>query len=447
MLRLAVLALILAPTLSSAQRTFGAEDRAEFGGRRTRLLERIGNGVAIVFAAPENREPVNFRQAPDFWYLTGIDDPGAVLVLDGRTKQGRVYARRVPEWKRFAEGPGLRDRRDAASVYGIAIHPLEHLVDSLPAMLAGADTLWLPLRPQDELQFGREELMQEEQLERAHPLLGGVASPIRRGVDRVRSLAPSKPVGDVTLLLDRMRWIKSPYEIERMRTAGKIGADAVAKAIEGTRPGQYEFQLEADANWVVQRNGARVAFTPIVASGPNGIIWHYTANDRRMQDGETVYMDYGADVDYYTSDITRTWPVGGTFTAEQARMYRCILEARDAIIGVMKAGVTLQQMQDAAERVYDRFGYRAQFEALGRYVGHPVGVSVHDPGGMAPSTVLQAGVVWNVEPILEFRDRGIHMRLEDTILVTPTGADNLTAGVPVSVEEVQALVRRPDATP
>lgn len=447
MLRLAALALVLAPTLLSAQREFGSLDRAEFGGRRTQLLERIGNGVAVVFAATEGREPVTFRQAPDFWYLTGIDEPSAVLVLDGRTKQSRVYARRLPEWKTFAEGPGLRDEASAAQTYGIPVLPLEQLLDSLPRILSGADTVWLPLRPQDELQFGRDELAMEEQLEQSHPLLGGVASPIRRAVDRVRGLAPSKPVGDVTLLLDRMRWIKSPYEIDRMRRAGKIGADAVVKAIEGTRPGQYEYELEADANWVVQRRGAKLAFTPIVASGPNGIIWHYTANDRRMQNGETVYMDYGADVDYYTSDITRTWPVNGTFSAEQARMYRCILEARDAIIAVMKAGVTLQQMQDAAERVYERYGYRAQFQALGRYVGHPVGVSVHDPGSMAPTTVLQAGVVWNVEPIIELRDRGIHLRLEDTILVTPTGAENLTAAVPAGVEEVQALVRKPDVTP
>ncbi|HYD52041.1 MAG TPA: Xaa-Pro peptidase family protein [Gemmatimonadaceae bacterium] len=432
----------LLPALLDAQRTVGDRDRAEFAGRRARLLERIGNGVAVVFASPPHHEPVGFRQAPDFWYLTGIDEPGAVLVLNGRAKESRVYARRMPEWKTFVEGPALRDRPDAAAVHGVALHPLERLLDSLPAMLAAADTLWIPLRPQDQLQYGREELMQEEMLERAHPLLGGVASPMRRAAETVRGLAPAKPAADVTLLLDRMRWIKSPYEVERMRAAGRIGAEAVARAIEGTRPGQYEYELEADANWLVEKRGARVAFTPIVASGPNGVVWHYTANDRRMQAGETVYMDYGADVDYYTSDITRTWPVSGRFTAEQERMYRCILEARDAIVAVMKPGVTLAQMQDAAERVYDRHGFRAQFQALGRYVGHPVGVSVHDPGGMSPTTMMAEGVVWNVEPIIEFRERGIHMRLEDTILVTATGAENLTASVPAGVEEVTALVRR-----
>jgi Xaa-Pro aminopeptidase len=446
-MRAFLLPLLLLAASLPAQRTVEARDRAEFAARRTRLLERIGGGVAVVFAAPHHREPVVFRQAPDFWYLTGIEEPGAVLVLDGRRKESRVYARRMPQWKSFVEGPALRDRADAATAFGVAIHPLEQLLDSLPGMLGAADTVWLPLRPQDELQYGRGELAQEEMLDRAHPLLGGVASPIARASERVRGLAGRTPVADVTTLLDDMRWIKSPYEIERMRAAGRIAAEAVARAIEGTRPGQFEYELEADANWIVEKRGARLAFTPIVASGPNAVTWHYTANDRRMQAGETVYMDYGADVDYYTSDITRTWPVSGSFTAEQERMYRTILEARDAIIAVMKPGATIAQMQEAAARVYQRHGFGAQFEALGRYVGHPVGVSVHDPGGMAPATVLAEGVVFNVEPILELRDRGIHLRLEDTILVTATGSENLTAAVPAGIEEVTALVRRQGVQP
>jgi Xaa-Pro aminopeptidase len=442
---LSLIAIIAAVAPLGAQRSFGAEDRTEFAARRTRLLERIGNGVAVVFAAPEHREPVAFRQAPDFWYLTGIDEPAAVLVLIGRTKESRVYARALPDWKSFAEGPGIRERSGSAATYGIDIRPLEQIGDSLPALLRAADTLWIPLQPQDELQYGRGEIMQEEALERSHPLLGGAPSPMRRAVERVRAIA-SSPTNDLSRVLDRMRWIKSPYEIARMREAGRIGADAVAKAIEGTRPGQFEYELEADANWVVRKRGAKLAFRPIVASGANGVIWHYTANERRMETGETVYMDYGADVDYYTSDITRTWPVSGTFTPEQAKMYRCILEARNAIVAVMKGGVTLDQMQDAAERVYDRHGFRQQFLSLGRYVGHPVGISVHDPGGMTPNTVLDAGVVWNVEPIIEFRDRGVHLRLEDTILVTANGAENLTAAVPAGIEEVQALVRKPNGS-
>ncbi|HYH85776.1 MAG TPA: M24 family metallopeptidase, partial [Pyrinomonadaceae bacterium] len=162
-----------------------------------------------------------------------------------------------------------------------------------------------------------------------------------------------------------------------------------------------------------------------------------------MQAGDIVLMDYGADFDYYTSDITRTWPVSGAFTPEQEKMYRCILEARDRVIAAMKPGVTIVQLQDVAEAVYTKHGFRQQFLALNRYVGHHVGLSVHDVLSDAPKdTPLQPGVVFNVEPIIEFRDRKIHMRLEDTILITASGAENLTAGVPADLEAVYALVKQ-----
>ena len=168
---------------------------------------------------------------------------------------------------------------------------------------------------------------------------------------------------------------------------------------------------------------------------------HYSANNRQMKDGEIVYMDYGADYEYYTSDITRTWPVSGRFTPEQEKMYRCILEARDAIIAAMKPGVTIKQLQDVGEEVYKKHGFQKEFQALGRYIGHPIGISVHDvnPDRTRP---LIAGVVYNVEPLLEIPEKKIHMRLEDTVLITPTGAVNMTAGVPAGIDEVYALVRQ-----
>jgi Xaa-Pro aminopeptidase len=161
-----------------------------------------------------------------------------------------------------------------------------------------------------------------------------------------------------------------------------------------------------------------------------------------MESGDVVLMDYGADFDYYTSDITRTWPVSGAFTPEQEKMYRCVLEARDAIIAAMKPGVSIAQLQGAAEEVYKRHGFQRQFLELDRYVGHPVGLSVHDVGGGNPAEVLRAGVVFNVEPLLEFRDRKIHMRLEDTVLVTETGAENLTASVPADLDPLYALIKQ-----
>src|SRR5439155_10532523 len=126
----------------------------------------------------------------------------------------------------------------------------------------------------------------------------------------------------------------------------------------------------------------------------------------------------GADYDYYASDITRTWPVSGRFTAEQEKHYLCILEARDAVIAAMKPGITVAQMQDIAAKVYAKHGFSKEYNAIGRYIGHYVGISVHDVGPIFnPNEPLEAGVVFNVEPILEFRDKKLHYRLEDTILI------------------------------
>jgi len=244
-------------------------------------------------------------------------------------------------------------------------------------------------------------------------------------------------------LLSELRWVKSPYEIELIRKSSEIAAEGVKEAMKGTRPGMYEYELEAAARYVYTKRGARGdAFRPIVASGPNTMILHYSANNRQMMDGEVVYMDYGADDGYYTSDITRTWPVSGRFTPEQEKMYRCILEARETIIAAMKPGVTIRQLQDVAGEVYKKHGYEKEFQALGRYVGHTIGISTHDVNPPDRDRPLVAGVVFNVEPLLEFAEKKIHMRLEDTVLVTPTGALNMTAGVPANIDEVYALIRQ-----
>lgn len=186
------------------------------------------------------------------------------------------------------------------------------------------------------------------------------------------------------------------------------------------------------------------AFPPIVPSGPLTPIVHYMENRRQMQAGEIVYMDYGSDWEYYTSDITRTWPVSGRFTAEQEKMYRCVLEARNAIIAAMKPGVTLTGLKDAAEQVYSRHGYRSEFLGTGRYIGHFVGIAVHDVGGISGSGAekpFTVGVVFNVEPILQFADRKIHIRLEDTVVLTEKGPENLTAAVPAALDSLCALIR------
>lgn len=433
---LCTLLLILCISVA-AQASF---DKAEFAARRAKVFAQIGNANALVFANEEHPHAVRYREAPDFFYLTGIEEPGAVLVLVGARKQAIVAAPKKPEWKVRSEGPGIRDIPDAAKVFGLdRVVPVENLDSWFNSSLNGVTKIYVPLTPPDQLQYAREEVVMLEVESTRLPFAAG--SRIKNAIAAIRTARPQLELDDINPILNELRWVKTPYEIARMRMAGKIGAEGVKEAIKGTRPGMYEYELEAAARFVYVKRGARGdAFTPIVASGPNTLIFHYNKNNRKMLAGDVVYMDYGADYDYYTSDITRTWPVGDRFTPEQERMYRCILEARSAIIAAMKPGATVADLKNAAEAVYRKHGFGREFAEFGRYVGHFIGMSVHDVGDDDKPFV--PGVVYNVEPLISDNKNKVHLRLEDTVLVTAAGSENLTADVPVELNDVYALIKQ-----
>jgi Xaa-Pro aminopeptidase len=438
-----LLTIVFSATAVSAQENF---NKAEFAARRAKVFEKIGDSVAVVFANEKHRYPVKFRQAPDFYYLTGIEEPDAILVLFGADKRSYVFARRTQPWQKTVEGPGIFDMKNAAEVYGLrAILPLDEFFSVMASRMARTTSLYAPLTAPDDLQYARNEMPFNETEALNNPLNSAIFRH-KQAVNKLKEWQPQLTLVDINPMLDELRWVKSAYEIERMRTTGKIGAEGVKEAIKGTRSGMFEYELEAAARFIYVKRGARGdAFTPIVASGPNTMVLHYIDNKRQMKDGDVVLMDYGSDYDYYTSDVTRTWAVSGKFSAEQEKMYRCILEARNAIIAMMKPGIKVSDMQDVAEKVYKKHGFEKEFVEFDRYVGHFIGISVHDVGD--DETPFVAGVVFNVEPLIQNEKLQIHMRLEDTVLITPTGAENLTAGVPAELEALYALQRQKPLTP
>ncbi|HKR14045.1 MAG TPA: Xaa-Pro peptidase family protein [Pyrinomonadaceae bacterium] len=418
-------------------------NKNEFVARRAKLFEKMPDGIAVIFAAKDQHYPLKFRQAPDFYYLTGIEEAGAVLVMIGANKTSFLFAPKRSEAQLRADGPGIWQLEKREEVYGLTrVQPIEEFLPMFPFWAPRAKKLYMLTGSQGNVQNAREELDYFELVGTTQSIFGGVPES-KKAITLIQQLAPQLALEPLNPILDEMRWVKSPYEIELIRKSSEIGAEGVKEAMKGTRPGMYEYELEAAARYIYTKRGARGdAFRPIVASGPNTTILHYSANNRRMMDGDIVYMDYGADYEYYTSDITRTWPVSGRFTPDQEKMYRCILEARDAIVAAMKPGVTLNQLRDVAGEVYKKHGYDKEFREVGRYIGHTVGLSVHDVLSSDFNRPLLAGVVFNVEPLLESADKKIHMRLEDTVLVTPTGAVNMTAGVPAALDEVYALIRQ-----
>jgi len=428
------------PLIAAGQKSF---DKSEFAARRAKLIEKIGDGVAVIFGNESHPYSVRFRQSPDFYYLTGIEEPNSVLVINGARKLSAIFVPKRSPQKIASEGAGLREMPKPADVYGLPVLPMENFYTLFPRVLGDAKKLYVQLSPPDDLQFARFEIIEEDNERMENPLFGRI-SETKRMISLIQKWQPQIALADVSSILDDLRWIKTPYEIERLRKSGAIGAEGVKEAIRQTKAGMYEYELEAVARFFYVKSGARGdAFLPIVASGANTVIPHYTANNKQMSAGDVVYMDYGADFDYYTSDITRTWAVSGKFTAEQEKMYRCILEVRNTIIAMMKPGITVKDMQNAAELIYQKHEFQEEFRKSGRYVGHFIGLSVHDPGNLSGDLKpFAAGVVFNVEPLIQNDEKKIHLRIEDTILITPTGAENLTAGVPAEIEEIYALTRK-----
>jgi Xaa-Pro aminopeptidase len=325
----------------------------------------------------------------------------------------------------------------AARAHGFAaVHPLWHLQEFLSrTRTGGPQTLFVRLSESTEVDQSRSDMAIFTARRMANPW-GSYPSEDAWRVEMLRTRFPYYDLRDITPHIDPLRMIKSPREIEALRRNGWLSAEAHRRAMEVTKVGAWEYEIEAEATHVMLHYGAEGAGYPaIVGSGPNVNAWHYQDSSRQLQDGDLIVMDYGASMGYLTMDITRTWPASGRFDDLQERAYRCVLEAEKAIIEAMRPGVTRQETRAIAEEIFERWGFSDQFPGG---AGHFVGMSVHDVGDYGAP--LQAGMVIAVEPIIDIPEENLHIRIEDTVLVTEDGPLILSAHVPKEIDEVLALV-------
>jgi Xaa-Pro aminopeptidase len=258
---------------------------------------------------------------------------------------------------------------------------------------------------------------------------------------KLKERFPGAEVKDITPFLDAMRVIKSPEEIAVMRRNGRISAEAVRQAMLASRPGAYEYEVEAAAMHVVLKNGGTgAAYPPIVGSGPNTCILHYEKNERRMEDGDLVLMDFGGLVDYMCMDISRTWPAAGKFTKEQREVYEVALEIQKACIEAYRPGATNEDVQKHVAEVMKRKGLDPRGQKGG--FGHYVGLCTHDVGPRMDK--LEEGMVFAIEPGFYYPEKNIGVRIEDTVLITKDGCEVLTKDVPKEIDEVETLLSRRD---
>ena len=399
------------------------------------------NTLIILFAAPSHTNPAShFRQDNDFYYFTGCEDADAILVMMPASKDALLFVPEKSAGEKSFEGPNSLDDPTAKDRLKVrSIMPLSSFDEFLARFASRPHpTFYLRLSPGDTVSEARYESALF-QARRARNPYNAQLSLDQFRADRLRRLYPTARLEDVTPLIDSLRMIKSAEEIAVLRRNGQISAEAVKRAMLATRPAAYEYELEAAAIEMLLRHGCRgPAYTPIIGSGPNTCIMHYDRNNRQMQAGELVLMDFGGDLNYLTMDITRTWPVSGKFTAEQKKVYRAVLEVQKACIEAFKPGVTSKDVGDYVahrlkEKGIDPTGLRGG-------LGHLVGMCVHDV--QISPLVLKEGMVMAIEPALYFPEKNLGIRIEDTVLITKDGCEVLTAAVPKEIEDIEALLKK-----
>jgi Xaa-Pro aminopeptidase len=431
---LLLLILLTAPAPEAQRAGYPAE---EFAARRQRLAKALGSGTVVLFGATSPAAGQRFRQDNDFFYFTGNESLDAALALDAGTGASHLFLPVLSDTDVRYEGGNWLGERDAARRHGFSsIQPLTALHGHLARhrSVSGMTPLWIRLSERDEVDSSRYDVALSTSRRLTNPFAQHPTEDAARAAS-LRAQFPFFELRDVTPHVDRLRLIKTDREIDTLRRNGRISAQAVERAIRATAPGRFEYELEAAATFWLLRHGFQgAAYPAIVASGPMGNQWHYESNGRQMQSGELVVMDYGGSLDYLTMDITRTWPISGRFTDVQRSAYETVLEAQKAIIAAIRPGVTRETVRTLAQEIYRRRGYDPRYA----YVGHYVGMSVHDVGDW--NLPFEAGMVLAIEPIIDLPEQALHIRIEDTILVTPAGHEVLSAGLAKEIADLTGLV-------
>lgn len=428
-----------------------------FARRRERFFDRVKEGVAILFATPEQHlswdGEYRYRPDPDLFYLTGFGEPETVAVLDAGARAFFLFVR--PRDRERETWTGRRaGTKGAVKVHGAdAAWDVAELEKKLPELIRGSSSLHYAFGIDEKRDLLVASILGRFRREARNPQRGPVA------------------VSDVTDVLHEMRLRKEPEEIALMERAAAIAAVAHDEARALARPGRMEYEVEAAIAARFRGDGASgPSYETIVASGPNATTLHYVENDRKIEEGDLVLVDAGCEVEGYASDITRTFPASGQFTPEQEAVYRVVLAAQHAAIAKVRPGGPFQDVHDAAvEILVDGLlelgllsGKRKKVIEKGSYTrfymhrtSHWLGMDVHDRGRYHDAKgewrLLEPGMVLTVEPGLYIRPDekkvpasflGIGVRIEDDVVVTPEGHRVLTSAAPKSVEAMCARAEK-----
>ena len=423
----------------------------EFERRREHIFRDIGDAKAVIAGGAATGAFDRFRQTNEFYYLCGVEVPHAYLLLDGKMRWTRLYLPRRDAKLERSEGPQLNSSDPEPVRQLTGVDEVKSL-DALAEDLQDTTRLFVPHAPAEGREACRDTLLHARHQIETDPW-DGRPSTEQWFRQKLSAACPQVEIFDLSPILDQMRLTKSHREIELMRRAGRLTANAVVEAMRLTRPGHFEFELAAVADYLYLRSGAHgPGYRPIVASGSN--IWnaHYYRNDGILRDGDLVLMDYAPDVGCYTSDIGRMWPVNGTYSPVQRELYGFIVEYQQVLLRTIRPKQRVSELvQEAAETMgsiwsewsWSKPTYR---EAAQKMVEsevaftHPVGMAVHDVGDYKQDP-LRPGLVFALDPQMWVPDEELYIRVEDTVVVTADGAESLTKDAPLELDAIEQIVR------
>jgi Xaa-Pro aminopeptidase len=428
----------------------------EFQSRRARFFEQMSDNSMAVFSAASEKirnkdAEYLFRQNSDFYYLSGFVEPEAYLLLSKRNGEQKaiLFNREKDKQQEIWHGRRLGQSGAVSELGFDEAYPVAELQHHLQVLLDGHHTLYFPIFQDDALDN----------------VLKNVINELRRD-KRKGKVVPSLFI-DSLPILHEMRLIKSAAEANLLSEAAEISAAGHIRAMQRCCPGMWEYQLQAEVEHEFALQGTRdIAYNSIVAGGENACVLHYTDNNCQLHNGDLVLIDAGAEYQGYAGDITRTFPVNGSFSEHQAKLYQLVLDAQISAISQVKPGAAMQDinsnivkqlvdglvelgiMQGEVETLIKDEAYK-EFYMHG--IGHYLGLDVHDVGDYGTQEaprLLEAGMVITIEPGLYISSdadvddvwKKIGIRIEDDVLVTASGGEVLTADVPKSINEIEALM-------
>jgi Xaa-Pro aminopeptidase len=439
-----LLILLLIPPLS-AELIF---EKSEYAARRAKLMEKIPDGFAVILGAQSVVGFKEFFQNNDFMYFCGVEIPNSILIIDGARKESTLFFT-ISDRGALGENISLELVHEPVEYTGVERYSsIERFSSQIARLSERGGTVYTSFKP--------EELMREVSSEKLGTLRtnmmfnewDGRLTRELQFVEHLKNRFPGVEVKDCSDKIWELRMIKSAAEIGLMRKAGRIGVQALTEMMKSTRPGMYEYEVAALYDYMCKKEGVKdQAYIPIISSEENQPYLHYHKYNRLLKDGDFLVVDAGPDVGYYDVDISLSYPANGKFTPRQREIYEACYEIEKACISLYRPGITCSEVNDKMKEILVEKGFDLTTDAFkimtrgGGGCSHYVGMAVHDVGGSPRNIPLKPGMVFACDILAVFPEENLGVRVEDTVLITEDGCENLTPGLPRSIDEIEALMK------